>query len=102
MTAKPPIGAAPPATDYYYRRGLTFRDQLPAIGVAVGAGIAAFYVMRLFLQRTWLVPARDIATLGPLSPEGRSSSLHVSRPRRGELAPAPTITRRSVRRVDAG
>ncbi len=101
MTAKPAIGA-PPATDYYYRRALSLREHLPAIGVAVGAGIAAFYVARLFLQRTWLVPARDIPTLGPVSPEGRSSSLRVTRPRRGELAPSPTITRRSARRVDVG
>jgi hypothetical protein len=101
MTAKPAIGA-PSATDYYYRRRLTLRDQLPAIGVAVGAGLAAFYVTRLFLQRTWLVPARDIPTLGPVSAEGRSSALRVSRPRGGELVPAPTITRRSARRVDAG
>lgn len=100
MTAKPESGA--PATDYYYRRRLTLREHLPAIGVAVGAGLAAFYVARLFVQRTWLVPQRDIPTLGPLSPEGRSSSVRVSPRRRGELEPSPTITRRAARRVDAG
>ena len=101
MTAKPAFGA-PVATDYYYRRELTLREQLPAIGVAVGAGLAAYYVARLLLQRTPLVPARDIPTLGPLSARGRTSSLRVAAPKRGELAAAPTITRRTARRVDAG
>ena len=101
MTAKPPFGAAV-ATDYYFRRDLTLREHLPAIGVAVGAGIAAFYVVRMLLQRTPLVPVRDIPTLGPLSAEGRSSSLRIAPPKRGELAPSPTITRRTARRVDAG
>ncbi len=101
MRAKSTLGAAP-ATDYIYRRQLTLGEQLPAIGVAIGAGIAAFYVARLLIQRTPLVPARDIPTLGPLSKDGRSSSLRVGKSKRGQLAPPPTITRRSVRRVDAG
>ena len=101
MTAKPAFGTTT-VTDYYYRRYLTLREQLPAIGVAVGAGLAAFYVARLLIQRTPLVPVRDIPTLGPLSPEGRSSSLRVAPPRRGQLASSPTIARRTVRRVDAG
>lgn len=37
---------------YYYRRPLRPRELLPAIGVAVGAGLLAFYVTRLLLQRT--------------------------------------------------
>jgi hypothetical protein len=101
MTAKPPFGALA-ATDYHYRRQLTLREQLPAIGVAVGAGLAAFYVARLLIQRTPLVPMRDIPTLGPVPTEGRPSSLRSDRSKRRELAAAPTITRRSVRRVDAG
>lgn len=101
MTAKPAFGATT-ATDYYYRRKLSLREQLPAIGVAVGAGLAAFYVARLLVQRTPLVAVRDIPTLGPLSPDGRSSSLRVAPSRRGELEPSPTITRRAARRVDAG
>ena len=101
MTAKPEA-AATVATDYYYRRKLTLQEMLPALGIAVGAGLAAFYVARLFEQRTPLVTMRDIPTLGPLSPDGRSLALRA-RPRdRRELASAPTITRRSVRRVDAG
>ncbi len=101
MSAKPETGATA-ATDYYYRRELTLRELLPAVGIAVGAGLAAFYVARLFEQRTPLVTMRDIPTLGPLSPEGRSSSLRVSPRMKRELEPAPTITRRSARRVDAG
>lgn len=37
---------------YYYRRDLTARELLPAIGAGVGAGIAIFWLARLFLQRT--------------------------------------------------
>ena len=49
------------ATRYYYRRSLGARDLLPAVGVAVATGIAAFYLTRLFLQRTPLVADRDDA-----------------------------------------
>lgn len=38
--------------NYFYRRHLSLVEVAPAIGVAVGAGVAAFYVARLFLQRT--------------------------------------------------
>ena len=38
--------------EYYYRRKLGLRDLLPAIGIAVGAGLFAFYVTRLLMQRT--------------------------------------------------
>jgi len=38
---------------YVYRRK---RELLPAIGVGVAAGLAAFYVTRLFLERTPLLP----------------------------------------------
>ena len=102
MTAKPELGVTITPTDYYYRRRLTLREQLPAIGVAVGAALAAFYVARVLIQRTPLVPARDIPTLGPLSPAGRSASVSLAPRKRGELEPSPTITRRAARRVDAG
>ena len=102
MPAKPIVGTAAPATDYIYRRQLTLGDQLPAIGIAIGAGIAAFYVARILIQRTPLVPARDIPMLGPSSPDGRSSSRRAGTSKRGGLAASPTITRRTVRRVDAG
>jgi len=42
--------------EYYYRRDLAARELLPAVGVAVGVGVAAFYLARLFAQRTPLSP----------------------------------------------
>ncbi len=41
---------------YVYRRALAKRELIPAIGVGVAAGLAAFYVTRLFLERTPLLP----------------------------------------------
>ena len=37
---------------YSYRRPLSLREMLPAVGIAVAAGFVAFYVTRLLLQRT--------------------------------------------------
>ena len=41
---------------YTYRRPLDGRELLPAVGVGIAAGLAAFYVARLFIQRTPLLP----------------------------------------------
>lgn len=41
---------------YVYRRTLTGRELIPAVGAAVVTGLAAFYVARLFLERTPLLP----------------------------------------------
>ena len=41
---------------YVYRRPLSGSELLPAVGIGVAAGLAAFYVARLFLQRTPLLP----------------------------------------------
>jgi len=48
---------------YYYRRRLAGWDLLPAIGIGIGAGLAAFYVARLLFQRTPVVaePRRSVA-----------------------------------------
>lgn len=110
MKPELPRGAGQ-ASDYHYRRALTLPELLPAFGVAVGVGAAAFYVVGLFLQRTPLVPARDIPTLGPV-PERAPRSASDAPPRSPSgralrkplpaLAPPPTITRRNARRVDAG
>jgi hypothetical protein len=50
---KPDTGSrlVPPAV-YYFRRELDARETLTAAGVALGAGLAAFYLARLMLQRT--------------------------------------------------
>jgi len=42
--------------EYYYRRELAACELLPAVGVAMGVGVAAFYLVRLFAQRTPLSP----------------------------------------------
>jgi hypothetical protein len=39
---------------YYYRRSLSVRELLPAVGAAVGAAVVTFYVVRLFIERTSL------------------------------------------------
>lgn len=41
---------------YVYRRALSGRELIPAIGAGVVTGLAAFYVTRLFLERTPLLP----------------------------------------------
>jgi hypothetical protein len=46
----------PGGAEYYYRRRIAGGDLLPAIGIGVGVGLAAFYVARLLQQRTPLVP----------------------------------------------
>ncbi|HJU90537.1 MAG TPA: hypothetical protein VJ672_14200 [Gemmatimonadaceae bacterium] len=50
---------------YYYRKPLTLTEQLPAIGVAIGAGMAAFYIARLFLQRTPLHTTKKLPRTPP-------------------------------------
>ncbi len=45
--------------EYSYRRPLRLREVLPAIGIGIGAGLFAFYVTRLMLQRTPLRISRD-------------------------------------------
>jgi hypothetical protein len=41
---------------YVYRRPLAGRELLPAIGAGVATGLLAFYVAKLFLERTPLLP----------------------------------------------
>jgi hypothetical protein len=45
-------GASDVDPKYYYRRSLSARELLPAIGAAVAAAAATFYVAKLFIQRT--------------------------------------------------
>ena len=57
--AKPP--KAPPRLTtrldgYVYRRPLEGRELIPAVGAGIVSGLIAFYVARLFLQRTPLLP----------------------------------------------
>ena len=41
---------------YVYRRSLESRELIPAIGAGIVTGLAAFYVAKLFLERTPLLP----------------------------------------------
>jgi hypothetical protein len=41
---------------YVYRRRLSHRELIPAVGAGIVTGLAAFYVARLFLERTPLLP----------------------------------------------
>jgi hypothetical protein len=55
MPAKTDPRDTPVADTYFYRRALGARDVLPAIGVGVVAGALAFYLVRLYLERTPLM-----------------------------------------------
>jgi hypothetical protein len=37
---------------FYYRRSLSVREVLPAIGAGVAAGLLVFYIVRLSSERT--------------------------------------------------
>jgi hypothetical protein len=43
-------------SEYFYRRSLSVRELLPAVGAGVAVGLMAFYLARLFAQRTPLAP----------------------------------------------
>jgi H+/Cl- antiporter ClcA len=58
--------------EYSYRRPLNLRELLPAIGVGIGAGLFAYYVTRLLLQRTPLRIERS-ALSGRRRPRARNS-----------------------------
>jgi len=58
------------ASRYYYRRALSAREMLPAIGAGVAVGLAAFYLARVMLEREPLVADR-----------GASADARSSRPR---------------------
>jgi hypothetical protein len=56
MSAKSDPRDETAGAEYFYRRSLSVSEVLPAVGVGVAVGLAAFYVARLMLQRTPLVP----------------------------------------------
>jgi hypothetical protein len=43
-------------SEYFYRRSLSGRALVRAIGVGIAGGILAFYVARIWMQRTPLAP----------------------------------------------
>ena len=58
------------SAEYYYRRRLGAKDLVPAIGVGVATGLAAFYVVQLLIQRTPLVPQGELSR-APTEPPRR-------------------------------
>jgi hypothetical protein len=61
------------ADEYYYRRPLTPREVLPALGVGVGVGLIAFYLAKILVERTPLRPERRPPSQRP-SPTIRRST----------------------------
>jgi hypothetical protein len=39
-------------TEYSYRRTLGVRELIPALGVGIAAGLAAFYLAKLAMEKT--------------------------------------------------
>ena len=78
---------------YTYRRDLEAKELVPAIGVGLAVGVAAFYVATLLLQRTPLVSG-NLAVKEPpdddeegLPPDPRGTRDRVTAVRR-KRAPA--------------
>ena len=59
---------------YYYRRSLSGRELLPAMAIGVAAGLVAFYLARLFGQRTPI----QTESLPRRGPRGRTRSAGVA------------------------
>ena len=66
-----------PPNVYYYRREIDARETLTAAGIAVGAGLAAFYLARLLLQRTPLAREGEVPQL-----DDRGVIVRRARPKR--------------------
>jgi hypothetical protein len=65
-------------TKYYYRRGLSARELLPAVAAGIGAGLVVFYLTKLLFERT---PLRlySSATESPRLTLHRSSASGIAR-----------------------
>lgn len=50
-----PLHEASDRHSYYYRRELTRKELVPALAIAIGVGIGAFYVAVRLAQRTPLI-----------------------------------------------
>ena len=57
------------SAEYYYRRQPGAKDLLPAVGVGVAVGLAAFYIVQLLIQRTPLVPQGELARVQTTPPK---------------------------------
>jgi hypothetical protein len=74
---------------YYYRRSLGVRELMPAIGAAVAAAAATFYVVKLLLERTPL-RAEPVAREAP----ARRSRLELHRSKADQSSAARIVGRR--------
>jgi len=70
MSAKSDPRPETAVTKYYYRRALSWREVLPAIGVGLAVGAVAWYAAFVKTQRTPLLP--DV----PLQPARKDSRQH--------------------------
>ena len=68
-------GAVDVDPKYYYRRSLTVRELVPALGAAAAAAAATFYVVKLLLERT---PLRAGSAALARSPRRSRLRLHQS------------------------
>jgi hypothetical protein len=60
MVAKSAPRTESKVSKYYYRRSrLKGSETLRALGIGIVAGVAAFYVARIFLQKTPLISSDD-------------------------------------------
>ena len=75
MLAKTDPRDASAAATYSFRRALGARDLLPAIGLGVATGVLAFYLTKLYLERTPLT-AEGLESL-----ESRGRARHLRRAR---------------------
>lgn len=71
--------------EYSYRRELGVRELMPAFGIAVAAGLFAFYVTRLMLQRTPLLMERGggprlASRRGVMTRGGREKRVRLDHP----------------------
>lgn len=70
-TFKTPGSSLIVSAEYYYRRKLVAKDFVPAAGAGLAAGLAAFYIVQLLIQRTPLVPTSKLPR-DPLAPARRT------------------------------
>ena len=69
----------PVESNYYYRRSLSMRELIPAVGAAAGAAVVTFYLVKIFLERTPLVGAPETSGAPRLTLHRSGRSLATAR-----------------------
>ncbi len=75
------------ADRYYARRSLTSRDLLPAVGAAVGVGLTAFYLAKIWMERVILDEFRPPAAVRPPAEKEAKRARIAERAERERVAP---------------